>query len=85
MEAVGLAIDGNSIATTFFTRREMAGSNPGPALQGLSFLMQFLLPSIVEPLAVVTIPAPPIGMVSVLGVTGSTAWSDYMCAYFNVQ
>ncbi|NRA97315.1 MAG: hypothetical protein HRU14_14020 [Planctomycetes bacterium] len=82
---VGLAIDGNSIATTFFTRREMAGSNPGPALQGLSFLMQFLLPSIVEPLAVVTIPAPPIGMVSVLGVTGSTAWSDYMCAYFNVQ
>ena len=82
---VGLTIDGSSIATTFSIRRQMAGSNPGPALQGLSFLMQFLLPAIVEPVAMVSIPSPPIGAVSVLGVTGSMAWPDYICAYFNVQ
>jgi len=81
---VALLIDGPSINTTFHARRAMAGSNPGPALGGLSFLMQFLLPAIVEPVAMVTIPAPPIGSASVLEVTGSGAWSDYLCAYFNV-
>ncbi len=82
---VSLTIDDNSIATNFIARKEMAGTNPGPTLPALSFLMPFLLPAIVEPVAMVTIPAPPLGAVSVLEVSGSTAWSDYLCAYFNVQ
>lgn len=82
---VSMMIDGPSISTTFHVRRQMAGANPGPALAGLSFLMQFLLPAIVEPVAMVTIPAPPLGTTSVLEVAGSAAWSDYLCAYFNVQ
>ncbi|MAG55839.1 MAG: hypothetical protein CMJ83_06075 [Planctomycetes bacterium] len=83
--AIAIAIDGPSVNMSFDTHREFAGSIPGPALNGLSFVMQLLLPQIVEPLAMVTIPSPPLGSATILEVTGSNSWPGYLCAYFNVQ
>jgi len=82
---VFLEIDGPSVNMSFSTRKEFPGSVPGPALAGLGFVMQLLLPQLVEPVAMITIPSPPFGTATILEVTGQPSWADYLCAYFNVQ